>query len=554
MDRRNFLKSTAGLGTLLALPELLKAAETSDQPNIFMIFSDDATVWDFGCYGNKTVRTPRIDQLAREGLVFDNMFTPTPMCGPSRMAMMTGLYPFRNGAHPNWSEVKPDTKSIAHYMASLGYRVILLGKKHIKPPESFPFEHYDDDLGLLGPGPDLKRILADPGDKPLCVIMCKFHAHFGWFHNNHHYDPTKVDMPPYLVDTVETRKLRANYYSYIEDMDIAVGRVLDLLKHSGMEENTLFLWTCDHGTYWPHERQNVYDAALKVPCIARWPGKIKSGTRTDALINYVDMVPTFIDLAGGDQQTVVSKCGSQPLDGKSFLPILSGQARDHHSQVYGCVTWGVMEAYPMRTVRTKTHRYIWNIDSHFKYPSMWALDKPGNEMMNEVWRSWEQKAKTDVFAAERVNAELYRPEEELYDLRSDPYELNNIADDPAQQEVLVSLRNKLKQWMMQQGDNGDSAYHADNPDKPFLNEIYSRQFVVNANLTALGANGGMNDLALVKLECPIWQTKIYYTLDGSEPTKHSSLYNKPFELEPPVVIKVKGSRSRKLNFFKKNQK
>src|SRR5688572_30123609 len=129
-------------------------------PNIFMIFSDDTAQRDFGCYGNPVVRTPQIDRLAAQGMRFTNMLTTSPSCTPSRASLYTGLYPIRNGAHPNHSEVKPGTKSIVHYMTSLGYRVLLLGKTMEGPLESFPFEHYDD-REPLGPGQDLKRILTN---------------------------------------------------------------------------------------------------------------------------------------------------------------------------------------------------------------------------------------------------------------------------------------------------------------------------------------------------------------------------------------------------------
>ena len=123
-----------------------------------MIFGDDINKFAFGCYGNPVARTPHIDQLAKEGMRFENMFTASPSCAPSRAVLYTGLYPIRNGAHPNHSSVKPGTKSIAHYMSALGYRVILLGKRHAFPLDSFPFEFYKDDIWLPGAGKDFLKI------------------------------------------------------------------------------------------------------------------------------------------------------------------------------------------------------------------------------------------------------------------------------------------------------------------------------------------------------------------------------------------------------------
>ena len=227
--------------------------EASGRPNIFMILSDDTPKRDFGVYGSPVVRTPRIDELASQGMRFNNVFAASPTCAPSRAALFTGLNPIRNGAHPNHSSVKPGMKSLPHYLSALGYRVILLGKSHLTPRESFPFEYYPDKGNPLGPGEDLLRILEDPVEKPFCIILGKFTAHVPWPHNKHGCRAENVDIPPHLVDTPETRQMRGRYYSKITDMDLAVGRVLDLLKAQGLEDNTLTIYATDHGTDWPSE-------------------------------------------------------------------------------------------------------------------------------------------------------------------------------------------------------------------------------------------------------------------------------------------------------------
>jgi len=521
-----------------------QASAKDSRPNIFMLFTDDVTVWDHGCYGNPAVHTPNIDQLAREGMKFNHALTPNPMCSPSRSAMYTGLYPFRNGAHPNWSKVKPGIKSIAHYMSSLGYRVLLFGKVHMWPAESFPFEHYPDDFGGSsgggGPGPDMRRILADPGDKPLCIFCTKFGAHAFWPENPYGYDPNEVNIPAYHVDTPETREMRAHYYSAIHGLDEAVGKILELVRESGLEEHTLFIYSADHGSGWPHERQNLYDNGIKIPFIVRWPGHVEPGVESEALVSLVDIVPTFIELAGGDVDQVVPKCGGEPLDGKSFLPVLLGEKKEHHEAVYGIISWGIMEGYPMRAVRTKTHKYIWNIDHQFKYPSMWAGLPYALQYAKPVWDSWVEKAKTDPHAAALIRAELYRPEEELYDIREDPYEMNNLADDPAHEEVLGQLSMKVRDWMKQQGDDGSSEYHEEiGKDVKYLDKIYWRQPEVQVHITWVNSPALSNDnLGKVEMTSPLWRAEIRYTLDGTEPTKESTLYTEPF-VTGPTVIKAK---------------
>ena len=237
------------------------------------------------------------------------------------------------------------------------------------------------------------------------------------------------------------------------------------------------------------------------------------------------------------------KLGGEELDGKSFLPVLLGEKNQHHSEIYASNTWNVLLSYSIRALRTETHKYIRNIDSQFIFPTPWSIDAPAPQFQIRlpVWRSWEEKAKTDPFAAERVQVELFRPPEELYDIRNDPHELNNLAEDPSQKEVLASLREKLKAWMRQQGDAGDSAYHKDvSTGKNFLDEIYGRQKVVNVKMIPLGASGGTSDTVEVHLTCPVWRTEIHYTPDGSEPTRNATRYTEPFKVDPTMTIKAKG--------------
>ncbi len=547
MKRREFVKNMSAALTVAAMMNAGKTGMTQDasgRPNIFMIFTDDTPQRDHGCYGNKFVKTPNIDRFAREGMTFENMITPSPMCGPSRAALYTGLNPIRNGAHPNHSSCKPGTKSMPHYMAALGYRVILLGKQHVKPKESFPFEYRDEILGHKKHGKEIEGILANPGDKPLCIIMCHFETHwsFDLGRDTYKYDPNEVEIPPYLVDTPETREQRARYYSEIEFMDNAVGDVFKLLKKTGMDENTLTIYASDHGTHWPHEKWNLYDAGIKIPFVARWPGKIKPGTRTDALASLVDVVPTFIEMAGGNVPEVVAKCGGEPLDGKSFLPVFMGESDEIQREIYAVMTYGVTTVYPMRAIRTKTHKYIWNIDSHFEFPDYWATNLPRREQQEwVVWKSWLRKAQTDPVVAKLIEADLHRPPVELYDLQADPHELNNLAGDPANRALLSDLRKKLDAWMVRQGDDGSSSYHLEEGIEPkHIDRVWSRQEVVNIDLTAFGPGIAFTDRTNVSLSSPVWRANIHYTLDGSDPTRASTLFSKPFIVDPPVIIKARG--------------
>jgi len=526
---------------VLAIALRVPAAE-SGRPNVLLIVADDVAALDHGCYGNRVVRTPNIDRLAEQGMRFANMFTPSTTCVPSRTSLYTGLYPIRHGAHPNWSSVKLGTKSLPHYLSRLGYRVILLGKKHVLPAESFPFEHYADP-GQQGPGRDFERILSDDDPRPWCIMMAKFGAHVAWPHNINGYAPAQVDIPDDHIDTPSTRRFRSYYYSKITEMDAAVGRVLDSLKEHDLEDNTLTIYTADHGTDWPKQKWNLYDAGMRTPFIARWPGRIEPGSSVDALCSYVDVVPTIIETAGGHPEEVVRSAGGESLDGRSFLPVLLGKRTGHHDVVFGCFTWGVMTAYPMRAVRTATHKYIWNIDSEYRFN--WPPDTgwwgDGREPMAlsrwsreywPMWRSWFDRAKSDPAAAALLNRLQYRPPIELYDLRVDPDETHNLAEHPDQRKLMESLGRKLAAWMEQQGDDGSSAYHKEGRGKPrFLDQFYGRQHVVNVRAYAAGETQ-----ARVELSCPLWRATIHFTLDGSEPTPSSPRYTKPLVVTPTKTI------------------
>jgi uncharacterized sulfatase len=449
LNRREFLKAV-GLGAVsLAVPGCTRAAEQfktkagTNKPNIVLFLADDQGIDDVGCYGNNVVRTPYIDRLAEEGLRFRLAFTPTAMCSPSRSALYTGLYPHRNGCHQNHSNIKPGIKTLPHYLKPLGYRVALAGKTHIKPRAQFPFEY-------MGLKPErIEKFLISTKDKPFCLMVASHEPHGP--HKKGGYKPGKIPVPPNNVDTQQTRQQLANYYTDIDLLDKEVGQILGLLKKHNLEQDTLFVYASDHG-YDIFAKWSCYDAGLHVPFIVRWPGKVKAGTVTDAMVSFVDLLPTFIEAAGGKPP--------RDIDGRSFLPTLLGRKKKHHDAIFGAhTTRGIISGrtYPIRSVRTRTHKYIRNLNSEGMFQCVSTHGRNYKEISDGVWGSWKKKAKSDSFAADRVRMFQHRPAEELYDLTKDPYELKNIADNPAQQKLLASLRKRLDAWMKQQGDRGMEA-------------------------------------------------------------------------------------------------
>src|SRR5215213_6371773 len=285
------------------------AASVSARPHVVLFMADDFTWHDSGPYGAKDVRTPNLDRLARASMRFDAAFAPSPTCTPSRSAIYTGLYPFRNGAHANHSLINDGLRTLPHYMKDLGYRVVLAGKTHVGPREAFPFE-YLEGSNVMPPGKDhvlwtdldtgaVEKLLRehDRAARPLCLVVCSHSPHVYW-PENEGYDPAKVSLPPYLLDTPETRGQRCRYYTDVTWMDRQVGEVLAALSQHGYADDTLFVYTADQGAQWPFAKWDLYDAGVRSPLLVRWPGKVRAGSDTSAMVSLIDLLPTFIEAAG----------------------------------------------------------------------------------------------------------------------------------------------------------------------------------------------------------------------------------------------------------------
>jgi N-sulfoglucosamine sulfohydrolase len=430
-------------------------AQAQRPPHIVLFMADDFSWHDSEPYGATDVRTPNLARLAKEGMRFDRAFAASPTCTPSRSAIYTGMFPFRNGAHPNHSLIKEGIRTLPDYFKELGYRVVLAGKTHIGPREQFAFEYLKGsnfmprgkkavlwtelDTGVVD------TLLAEHDKaKPLCLLVASHSPHVFWM-DSEGYDPSNINVPPYLLDTPETREMRAKYYTEVTHMDAQLGDVMGSMAKHGYADDAMLIFTADQGAQWPMSKWTLYDAGIRAPLLVRWPGRVKQASTSGAVVSLVDLLPTMLAVAGGASPT--------DLDARSFLSVLRGDATEHRDATFAINTGDRdMNRSPMRAVRTAKYKYILNLKPETPFKTH-ITDAGGADGLF-YWRSWEKLAAGgDERATRAIERYRNRPTEELYDVDADPYELNNIAADPAHAAALKDLWQKLEDWRLQQGED-----------------------------------------------------------------------------------------------------
>lgn len=415
-----------------------------EKPNILLIIADDCTYSDLGIYGGQA-KTPHLAKLVSEGMIFSKCYQAAPMCSPTRHCLYTGLYPVRSGAYPNHTQAFGWVKSIAHQLQSAGYTTDLSGKTHIGPRSVFPFKYSGADNN---PDPSVfSEVLESSGKsgKPFLFIAASNEPHTPWNKGDPSaYPPASLKPPPVLVDSPKTREGFSKYLAEITYFDSQVGDLLDRLDKSPLKDNTLVIVLSEQGNSLPFAKWTCYDAGLHSGCVVRWPGKVKAGSKSDALIEYVDVVPTFLEAAGIPRPEI--------LDGRSFLPVLKGETDTHKQYAFGLqTTRGINDGsahYAIRSSNDGRYRFIRNLT-----PDELFL----NTMMKDpIFKEWEKMAKAgDETARKLVHDYRHRPAEELYDTVADPWNRRNLIADASLAGILDGLRSALDAWMKQQGDEGN---------------------------------------------------------------------------------------------------
>jgi len=357
------MNSKAIVFCVCCVAALCCAGFAAERPNLLIIMADDCTFNDLPIYGGANAKTPNIDRLASQGLVFDRAYLAEAMCQPCRAELYTGQFPLRNGCAWNHSASRSSTTGMPQHLGAAGYRVGLAGKVHVKPAQAFPFEK----IGGFDPScvrdptrkhqlDGIRNFMTRDPSRPFCLVVALVEPHVPWVMGDaSQYPPAKITLPPNLADTQRTREEYSAYLAEITYMDRQVGDILQTLDKSGLTDETLVLFTSEQGSQFPGNKWTNWDTGVHTALVARWPGNVPAGERTDAIVQYADVLPTLLDLAGGDAP-------AHNYDGSSFKRVLLGEEQAHRDFAYG-VHNHVPEGppYPLRSVTDGQYRYIRNL-------------------------------------------------------------------------------------------------------------------------------------------------------------------------------------------------
>ena len=343
--------------------------------------------------------------------------------------------------------MRAEIKKWPAYFQEQGYEVVAFGKvSHYKHTGDYGFDYFAHDTFHDHEGiPAVVKFLQKrnrANARPLCLFVGSNWPHVPWPEDARGYKPKKLSLPAGSIDTPETREWRARYAAAVTKADDDLGRIYDASRET-LGENTLFLFSSDHGAQWPFGKWNLYDAGVRVPLIVAWPGVVKPATRTDAMASWIDFLPTLLEVAGGKAPT--------DIDGRSFLPVLLGKMTEHRDRIFTTHSGdGRFNVYPSRSLRTDRWKYILNLHSEFAFTS--HIDLPVNLGQRAFFATWEMSARTNSKAAATLQRYHQRPAEELYDLEADPHEQRNLTTVAQQADRLKRMRAELEHWMRGQGD------------------------------------------------------------------------------------------------------
>ena len=410
----------------------------TERPNVLWIYGEDLSP-DLSCYGTPAVETPNIDRLAAQGVRYTNAFVTCPVCSPSRSALITGTYQTHFDAHNHRSNrekpLRADMKLITDSFREAGYFTCnspgppynRRGKTDFNFQRESPFDGIDWSERAEGQPfyaqmniPDTHRVFKPDPERPI--------------------PPEDVALPPYYPDHPLVRKDWALYLESIQILDKKVGQILKRLDDEGLSDNTIVFFMSDHGRAHIRCKQFLYDGGIHIPLIVRAPNGVEPNTVDDTLISGVDFAPTTLSLAGIDIPDF--------MQGQVFL----GPAATSREAIFAARDRCDGTDDRIRCVRTHDYKLIRNYHPERPYMQFNGYKK----QQYPLWSLLPLLSATgELSAAQAHFMKQTRPPEELYHLKSDPFETNNLASDPDYDTVRGELAGQLDTWMAETGDMGD---------------------------------------------------------------------------------------------------
>ena len=532
-------------------------------PNILWLVTEDMGAY-IPPFGDNTVKTPNLSRLANEGVIYPNLYSTSGVCAPSRAAIATGMYPSSIGANhmrttsntkqtglPKYEAVPPSqVKMISELLRMKGYYCTNNYKEdyQFKAPvtawdESSTYAHWRNrkedqpffsvfnftethESGLFEPYGfrEIETRHYHSGDDSFQW------KNFGASHSKnrmkesetpiHLPKDTKFKIPPYLPDNEVSRRDMWKLYNNIAEMDKQVGVVLKQLEDDGLLENTIIFFYGDHGGPLPREKRLIYDSGLNTPMIVRFPNQLRAGTKDDQLVSFVDFAPTLLALTNEVPKAYMQ---GQPFIGESV--------QKKRKYIHGAADRFDEVTDAIRAVRDNQFKYIRNyrpeqgyylpLAYREKIPSMQELLRLRDEgKLNEIQMQWFRNSK---------------PNEELFDCHADPYELNNLADNPVYKEKLIELRVEMDRWLKEVGDVPNL------PERELINKLWSGS---NSKPLTAKANVVVDNNGKVVLTCDTPGASIAYKIKSvkGKLTNDWNLYQSPFSIDKNSEILIKSHR------------
>ena len=430
------------------------------KPNILLIVSEDNGP-DLGCYGVKEVKSPNIDRLAEQGALFNRAYVTYSVCSPSRSTIYTGLYPHQNGqiglATHRFSMYGDMIKTLPVLLKEGGYRTGCLGKIHVNPESAIPFDFHPIKGSNFAKTklPEYAKEAASfirSSEEPFFLMVNFPDAHFPLQRQVEGMPAFPIDGESLLgsipfagADSERLQTFTANYYNSMMRLDESVGILLDSLKATGKDQETLIIYLGDHGAQFSRGKCSNYEAGLRVPFIIHWPEKVKGGQKREELISSIDLLPSILDAAE------LQIPGFLP--GKSLLPLINEKQENWDREYIYADGAGstALLYYPRRSVRDDQYKLIVNLlherenpkfrfyadqhNQHFAAGTMEAEIAAASTVVQNAYETWK-------------NPPLY----ELYDLKNDSLEWHNLAGDPKHRKVLERLKKALEYWQIETDD------------------------------------------------------------------------------------------------------